>query len=117
MAPKRRRTGPTEPTVPVAGQPAGNNPHQAVLGDVAKKLQEAEVRHTADIKQVAADTAKAAAATFAEQLKTILPPPALPTDGYMEKDGTADERAGGRHPRRPRPRQSLSHQLHWHHSP
>ena len=80
MAPKRRRTGPTEPTVPVGGQPAGNNPHQAVLDEVAKMFQEAEVRHAANIKQVAADTAKAAAATFAEQLKTILPSPALPTD-------------------------------------
>jgi hypothetical protein len=78
-------------------------------------FQEAEVRHAADIKQVAADTAKAAAATFAEQLKIILPPPALPTDDDVEEDETADERAGGgRHPRRPlprRPRRRLN-QLH-----
>ena len=92
MPTKRRRTG---PTVPVAGLPAGNNPHQAALDEVAKMFQEAEVRHAADIKQVAADTAKAAAATFAEQLKIILPPPALPTDDDVEEDETADERAGG----------------------
>ena len=74
-------------------------------------LQEAEVRHTAHINQVAADQAKAAAATFAEQFKTILPPPALLTDGDMEEDEIADERAGGgRHPRRPRPRQPPSRQ-------
>ena len=58
-------------------------------------LQAAEVRHTAHINQVAADQAKAAAATFAEQFKTILPPPALLTDGDMEEDEIADERAGG----------------------
>ena len=79
----------------MAGQPAGDNPHQVVLDDVAKMLQEAEVRHTAHINQVAADQAKAAAATFAEQFKTILPPPALPTDGDMEEDESADKRAGG----------------------
>ena len=31
---------------------------------------------------------------IAEQLKTVLPPPALPTDGDMEEDETTDERAG-----------------------
>ena len=87
MAPKRRRTGPTEPTVSVAKQPAGNPPHQAGLDEVARMLQEADARHTEHINQVAA--------SVAEQLKTFLPPPALPTDGDMEEDETTDERAGG----------------------
>ena len=53
-------------------------------------LQEAEVRHTAHINQVAADQAKAAAATFAEQFKTILTPPALPrTATWSAPNGTA----------------------------
>ena len=43
MAPKRRRT---EPTPTEAGQPADNPPHQAVLAEVAKMLQEADVRYT-----------------------------------------------------------------------
>ena len=60
-------------------------------------LQEAEVWHTAHINRVAADQAKAAAATSAEQFKTILPPPALLTDGDMEEDEAVDKRGGRPH--------------------
>jgi hypothetical protein len=50
-------------------------------------LQEADARYTERINQVAA--------SVTEQLKALLPPPALPTDGDMEEDGTTDVRAGG----------------------
>ena len=61
-------------------QPAGDIPHQAVLDEVAKVFRKAEIRHLANIKQVAADAAKVAAAVFAEQLMTYLPTPAVTAD-------------------------------------